>query len=91
MHFLQLLLQEKELAQSLNDFIAYGLILIEHHRILFPPRKRLATAKLDYLLRYACRIILYFVLSRQSNKVFKICCLSIFFAIFIKISGALLI
>ena len=44
--------QEKELAKSLDDFIAYGLVLIEHHRVLFPPRKRLASTRLDYLLRY---------------------------------------
>ena len=58
------------MGQSLNDFVAYGLILIEHHRVLFPPRKRLASKKLDYLLRYIFKIISTLPKSYIENMIF---------------------
>ncbi len=43
--------QERALAASFADFVEYGLLLLQNHRVLFPADNELACEKLEYLLR----------------------------------------
>lgn len=48
----EIFFQEEALADSFLKFTDYGLLLLENHRIMFPPRNKQAMIKLEYLLRY---------------------------------------
>lgn len=45
------LFQEQSLAKSFNEFIDFGLVLIQNHRELFPTDNAPAQIKMEYLLR----------------------------------------
>ncbi|TRY68734.1 hypothetical protein TCAL_10740 [Tigriopus californicus] len=60
--------EEQSLAKSFNEFIDFGLVLIQNHRQLFPAENAPAQIKLEYLLRCFYEITDMRVSSRSCPK-----------------------
>lgn len=48
------------MAQSFSEFIEYSLLLLQHHRTLFPPDNARAMEKLEFLLRLVKSVFLIY-------------------------------